>query len=78
MASLLSIRDGETYCHSELQVSFGFKTERAFKDWVSDMEIPFVAVQGRWWLAGEDVRQALRLMATTNTQKREVKSDGEL
>lgn len=75
MASVLSIRDGETYCHSELQTSFGFKTERAFKEWVSEMEIPFVAVQGRWWLAGEDVRKALRLQATTNTQKRENKTE---
>lgn len=71
MSSVLSIRDGETYCHVELQASFGFKTERAFKDWICDCDIAFFVVQGRWWMAGEDVRKALRLRAQTQTQRRE-------
>ena len=73
MSSVLSISDGETYCHSELLASFGFKTDRAFKNWICDCDIPFVEVQGRWWMAGEDVRKALRLRAMTQTQRREEK-----
>lgn len=75
MASVLSIRDGETYCLAELQTALGFKTDRAVKEWVTDMDVPFVAVQGRWWIAGEDLRKAMRLAATTNFEKREAKQE---
>lgn len=71
MSNVLSIQDGQTYSHLELQTLFGFKTERAIKDWLCESDVPFTVIGGRWWIAAEDLRKAMRLRATTVTQKRE-------
>lgn len=74
MSYVAAIRDGETISHKELMSSTSFKTERAIKNWIADMNIPYLPVNGIWFVAGEDVRTAMRLAAQTHFE-RQGKSD---
>ncbi len=74
MAFLFPIKDGETYSHLDLMVPLEFTTERAMKNWVDEMDIPYEPRGKVWWMAGEDVRVAMRLRAKTHKQRREDKA----
>lgn len=75
MSYVSALRDGETLPHTELMVMFGFKTARAFKDRVADLDIPYYAEQGVWWIAVEDYRKAMRLRAKTHKERQEEKQE---
>lgn len=71
MANVRSLEDGCSYPHDELTTTFGLKTERAMKDWIAKLDIPYVAVNGTWWIAGEDIRKAMRQAARSHAEIRE-------
>lgn len=77
MSFMNAIRDGESYAHYELQGCFGLRTERAAKEFIEEYDIPYEPVNGKWIVAGEDVRIALRRRAKTHRQRREEKQDGD-
>ncbi|WP_430454725.1 hypothetical protein [Rhodopirellula europaea] len=68
MSAVFAIRDGETITHRELMVPMGFKTDRAVKEWINEHQIPYYPRNGVWWMAGEDIRAALRHAAKTHKQ----------
>ena len=45
MAFVSALRDGETISHKDLMAPFGFKTERAYKSWIEDHDVPYVPVR---------------------------------
>lgn len=77
MAGIRDLQDGVSYPHDELMTTFGFKTERAMKNFVMDHDIPYLPVNGVWWIAGEDARKAMRSKAKTHAQRREEKEEVE-
>lgn len=59
-----SIKDGETYNSIELANVLGFKGRHAHdscKKWIVRMNIPKLPCNGIWWMAGEDIRRAMRM-----------------
>lgn len=75
MASVLSIRDGETYSHLDLMPNFKMKTERAIKEFIDENDIPYFVSNGVWFLAGEDIRKCMRARAMTHAQRKEEKQE---
>jgi hypothetical protein len=75
MASVLAIRDGETYTHLDLMPGFKMKTERGMKDLIDEMDIPYFVSNGVWYLAGEDIRKCMRVRAMTHSQRKEAKQE---
>jgi len=58
------IQDGTTYNSVELASVMGFKGPSAHescKKWVTRMNLPKHACNGTWWIAGEDLRRAMRM-----------------
>lgn len=74
MSDIRCLRDGETYSHSALLTLFGFKTERAMKDQIDRLNVPYVPINGTWWVSGEDLRKAIQSQAMTHTERREEKA----
>ena len=66
-----ALRDGETLAHTELMVQFGYKNEQRFKELVARLDVPYYSVRGVWWIAVEDLREAMRQNSLTHKQRKQ-------
>lgn len=63
------------YPHVVLQKVCGLRTDRAFKDFVAEYEIPHFAIQGRWLIRGQAFIDALAKHEMTVAQRRALKTE---
>ena len=71
---MLSIKDGTTYSTKDLISIFGFRSDRATKDWIKDNHVIYHAIGGIWFVAGEDIRAAMRRDAEVHDDQPRIQS----